>query len=268
MTDATSFRERFDAAVAGADSLLCVGLDPHPDRTAAADIRDACLRVIDRTAPYAAVYKPNSAFFERAGAAGFAALADVIAHAPPGRLMLLDAKRGDMASTARSYAQAAFEALGADALTVSPYLGADSIAPFVADPTRGAFLLCHTSNPGATDLQELDVGGEPLFLRVARVAAGWSEHANVGLVVGATFPDALARVRAAAPDLPILVPGVGAQGGSLEDSVAAGLDGTGGGLIVSSSRSIFYHDDPAAAARAMRDALARARDARVGARVP
>jgi orotidine 5'-phosphate decarboxylase subfamily 2 len=254
----TGFNARLDRAIAATGSLLCVGLDPHPGRFEGS-VLDFCRRVIDATAGAAVSFKPNSAFFEAAGTDGLAALAAVIAHVPDDRLVILDAKRGDIGSTAEAYARAAFDVLGADALTVSPYLGGDAVAPFLARPDRGAFVLCHTSNPGARDFQSLETGGRPLYLAVAHAAATWNGAGNVGLVVGATYPDALAAVRDLAPELPFLVPGIGAQGGDLAAALAAGLDARGRGMVINSSREIIFAADPAEAARAVRDAINDAR---------
>lgn len=256
-----TFRERLKQSVEGAGSLLCVGLDPYPDRTPHDQVFDACRRVIDATARYAAAFKPNSAFFEAAGTDGLDILARVIAHVPAGRLVVLDAKRGDIDNSARAYARSAFEILKVDAVTVNAYLGSDSMAPWLADPARGAFVVCHTSNPGARDLQERDVDGEPLYIAVARASVGWSAGGNVGLVVGATFPEEMLAVRRVAPDLPFLVPGFGAQGGDPAAALAAGLDASGGGILASSSRGVFYADDPGRAARELSEELLRARDA-------
>jgi orotidine 5'-phosphate decarboxylase subfamily 2 len=253
------FTERLDQAMVRADSLLCVGLDPHPDRTTGS-VLDACRRVIDLTADYAAAFKPNSAFFEASGQNGLADLAAVISHVPDGTMVVLDAKRGDISSTGKAYARAAFEILGADAVTVNPYLGDDAIAPFLEDPTRGAFVLCHTSNPGAASFQQQLVKGWPLYMEVAGRATTWNDNCNVGLVVGATYPDALATVRRITPTLPLLVPGIGAQGGDLKAALAAGLSKTGRGMLVAASRSIFYAEDPGAAARALRDGINEARN--------
>ncbi len=253
-----SFSQRLATATKDAESMLCVGLDPHPG-SVTGSIVDHCKRIIDATAEYAAAFKPNSAFFEALGTGGWADLKSVIDHVPGNRIVLLDAKRGDMRSTAVAYAKAVFEVQGADAVTVNPYLGLEALEPFTADPARGAFVLCHTSNPGAAEFQTLEIDGEPLYIRVARACHAWDKHGNVGLVVGATYPDALAAVREVAPFLPILAPGVGAQGGDPTAAVAAGLDAAGGGLLVSSSRSIFLADDPGAAARSMRDTLEAAR---------
>lgn len=251
------FAARLAAAFAASGSAVCVGLDPRPERLRE-PVLDACRRLIDATAPYAAAFKPNSAFFEALGLDGLRVLAEVIRHVPGDRLVLLDAKRGDIGATSEAYARAAFGVLDADAVTVSPYLGRDGVAPFLADPERGAFVLCHTSNPGAADFQHRQADGRPLYLAVAEACAAWNDAGNVGLVVGATYPGEMAAVRAAAPDLPFLVPGIGAQGGDLEGAVRAGLDARGGGLLVSSSREIAEAPDPAAAARALRDAVAAA----------
>lgn len=251
------FAARLAAVARATGSAVCVGLDPRPDRLRE-PVLDACRRLIDATAPYAAAFKPNSAFFEALGPDGLRVLAEVVRHVPDDRMVVLDAKRGDIGATSEAYARAAFGVFGADALTVSPYLGRDGIAPFLADPQRGVFVLCHTSNPGAADFQHLSVDGRPLYLIVAEACAAWNTAGNVGLVVGATFPAEMAAVRAAAPELPFLVPGIGAQGGDLEGAVRAGLDARGGGLLVSSSREIAEAPDPAAAARALRDAIAAA----------
>ena len=258
-----NFFARLEARARERGTLLCVGLDPHPEDlpTLSAQAAQAfCLRLIEATAPYALAFKPNAAFFEIYGAAGWEALRQVIAAAQAtGAPIILDAKRGDIASTARAYAQAAFHGLGADALTVNPYLGRDAVAPFVEDPTRGVFLLCKTSNPGSADLQDVTVaeeGGQPLFLRVARLAQRWNEHGNVGLVVGATHPAALRQVREAAPDLWFLAPGVGAQGGDLVQALEAGLRADGSGLLIAVSRGISRAADPAAAAQRLAAATA------------
>jgi orotidine 5'-phosphate decarboxylase subfamily 2 len=248
------FALRLDSAIQRLGSLLCIGLDPHPGRTPA-PVADFCRRIIDATVDAAVAFKPNSAFFEALGPDGLVALRRVIDHVPPDRLVILDAKRGDIGSTAEAYARAAFQVQGADAVTVNPYLGGDAVAPFLADASRGAFVLCHTSNPGAADFQTLSVGGRPFYLEVARQAVTWNERRNVGLVVGATYPRALAAVREIAPELPFLVPGVGAQGGDLAAAVTAGLDSRRRGLLVSSSRSVFYAAGPRAAASQLRDAI-------------
>lgn len=250
---------------AQADTLLCVGLDPDPARFApqlrgrAAAISDFCCAVVDATAPYACAFKPQIAYFasQRAEAQLEAVLAHIRARHPQ-IPVILDAKRGDIGSTAEHYAREAFERYGADAVTLSPYMGHDTIAPFLAYEGRAAFLLCRTSNPGGDDLQMLDVGGERLYERVARLAAtDWNRGGapgRLGLVVGATYPQELARVRALAPELPLLVPGIGAQGGDIAATLQAGRTAAGAGLIINSSRAILYAsqgDDYAAAAAAV-----------------
>jgi uridine monophosphate synthetase len=261
-----TFFSLLEERVKASSSLLCVGLDPHAEdigAPTAAAARDFCLRLVRSTAPYAAAFKPNAAFFEAFGAEGWMALKDVIEaiHAESRSLgshipVILDAKRGDIASTARAYARSAFDLLGADCITLSPYLGRDSIEPFIQDPERGAFLLCRTSNAGSADLQDLPVldeagGSVPLHIQVARLAQTWNKQDNLGLVAGATFPSALAQIRLAAPDLWFLVPGVGAQGGDLESALRAGLRKDGMGMLVNVSRALSRSSDPAQAAAEM-----------------
>ncbi len=272
-----SFFTFLERRVDDCSSLLCVGLDPHgaelPEQSAGA-ARDFCLRIIKATARYAAAFKPNAGFFEAFGAEGWTALKQVIdaihdesqragSHIP----VILDAKRGDIASTAEAYARSAFESLGADCITLSPYLGQDSVEPFIRNPEKGAFLLCKTSNPGAGDLQDLlvkqerkgsaDSGSPSLFLYeyVARLAQSWNTKGNVGLVVGATYPETLERVRAIAPGLWFLVPGVGAQGGDLEAALNAGLRQDGKGVLLNVSRAISRSVDPGEAAHELRDQM-------------
>jgi uridine monophosphate synthetase len=257
-------------------SLLCVGLDPHPADLPAASAdaaRAFCLNLVRKTARYAAAFKPNAAFFEMYGPQGWSALKDVIAAVQEesnrcGSMIpvILDAKRGDIASTAEAYAASAFESLGAHAITLSPYLGRDSIEPFLKYPEKGVFLLCKTSNPGAADLQDLPVqadGGAfiPLHEHVARLAQQWNDGNNIGLVVGATQPDALQRVRKAAPDLWFLVPGVGAQGGDLATALRLGARADGKGLLINVSRAIARAEDPEAAAAQLRDEIVNLRHA-------
>lgn len=235
------------------NSLLCVGLDPRsPDANAA---REFCIRLIDATAEYALAFKPNSAFFEQFGADGFAALREVIAHVPSDIPVILDVKRGDIADTSEAYARAAFDTLGAHALTVNPYLGRDALAPFLARPERGVFVLCKTSNPGADEFQSLRVQNAALYEIVAEHAQAWNVNRNISLVVGATDPAALARVRTIAPDLWFLVLGVGAQGADLPAALDAGLRADGLGILISVSRSIADVADPRAAARELRDQI-------------
>lgn len=258
-----SFFARLEQRVQQADSLLCIGLDPHPADLPAPTVtaaRDFCLRLIDATAGVAAAFKPNSAFFEALGPRGSELLQEVIAYVPQDIPVILDAKRGDIASTAQAYAQAVFQAYGADAVTLSPYLGYDSLEPFLLDPEHGVFLLCKTSNPGSADLQDLRVemtgtGGQgtlTLYEWVARQAQGWNTKHNLGLVVGATHIEALRRVRREAPDLWILAPGVGAQGGDLAAALQSGLRSDGLGLLVPVSRAISRATNPRQAAEDLR----------------
>jgi orotidine-5'-phosphate decarboxylase len=205
--------------------------------------------IVDATADLVCAYKPNSAFYEQYGPAGLRALATTITYIQqrhPDIPVLLDAKRGDIGSTSEAYARALFDVYGADAVTLHPYLGRDSLEPFLSRANRGVFILCRTSNPGAGELQDLrlrdtDGAEQPLYLAVARlVAERWNANRNCGLVVGATYPEELRAVRAAVGDLPILVPGIGTQGGDLDATVRAGLDSARQGLILSASRSVLY----------------------------
>ncbi len=250
-----SFFQQLEERARETDSLLCIGLDPHtrdlPEATAAA-ARDYCFHLIEKTHKLAIAYKPNAAFFEVFGAEGWTALADVCAAVPDGIPVVLDAKRGDIASTAEAYAISAFQKLKAQAITLNPYLGFDSIQSFIQDPSRGVFLLCKTSNPGSADLQDLVLSGDEypltIYEKIARLAAAWNTGLNVGLVVGATHPQSLKRVRQAAPDLWFLAPGVGAQGGDLREALKAGLRSDGLGMLIPISRGIARADDPHAAA--------------------
>ncbi len=258
MQTPVGFFTRLDQRARETGSLLCIGLDPHPGDLAtptAAGARDFCLRLIEATQEVALAYKPNAAFFEAFGAEGWQALQDVIAAIPEGIPVILDAKRGDIASTAEAYARSAFETLGAQAITLNPYLGYDSIEPFIKAPEHGVFLLCKTSNQGAGDLQDLRLIGtrqaRHLYEQVAVLAQKWNDRQNVGVVVGATHPQALAGVRKLAPDLWILAPGVGAQGGDLHAALTAGLRADGLGLLIPVSRAISRAADPRAAAQAL-----------------
>jgi len=248
------FYRRLEEAARRNESLVCVGLDSQPEKLAAGDdLFRFNQRIVDATRDLVCVYKPNSAFYESAGLVGLEALRRSIEyiHQTANVPVILDAKRGDIGSTAAAYARAAFDVWGADAVTVNPYLGGDSVQPFTAYSDRGVFVLCHTSNPGATDLQTLPCPSRPLYEVVAEKAAEW----GTGLVVGATYPEALARVRALAPQAWILLPGVGAQGGDLEAALAAGLRPDGLGLVVNSSRGIIYAADPRKEAMALRQQI-------------
>ncbi|MFN8484100.1 MAG: orotidine-5'-phosphate decarboxylase [Anaerolineae bacterium] len=254
------FRARLEAATARANSLICLGLDPELPPGADADaIVAANTSLIEATAGLVSAYKLNLAFYVALGSAGVAAMEATLRRLPEESIRILDAKWGDIGNTSAAYVRAAFEQWGFDAVTANPYLGPDALAPFLADPARGVFILDRTSNPGAAAVQEVRVSGEPLYLRLAREIPTWSAYGNVGLVVGATAPAALREVRAAAPDVPILAPGVGAQGGDLAATLAAGLDGRGGGLLIPVSRGIAQAADPRAAATALRAAVNTAR---------
>ena len=264
------------------DSLVCVGLDPEPARLPAALRGDPdaifafCRAIVDATAQSVCCFKPQIAHF--AAQRAEEALERLIAHIHarhPGIPVILDAKRGDIGSTAQHYATEAFDRFGADAVTLNPYLGRDSAQPLLDRADKGAIVLCHTSNAGAADLQDLVVRGSdgaelPLYQHVAQIVArDWNEHGNCALVVGATYPRQLAEVRALIGDMPILVPGIGAQGGDIDAAVRSGATADGAGLMISSSRAILYAgsgDDFAEragdAARELRDAINRARAAR------
>ena len=250
-----AFVERLDAAIERSGSLLCVGLDPDGFEDAAAAER-FCLETMEAALPYACAVKPNLAFFEQLGSAGYAVLERLRGHLPAERLLILDGKRGDIGSTAQAYARALFDVLGADAITVNPLMGEDAVAPFLQRRSRGVFIVARSSNPGAADLLEQRLfDGSELYERIVELGLGWDPGGAVGFVVGATAVDAVAAVRAAAPEAPLLLPGVGAQGGSLEEAVRAGVDARGGRLLVAVSRGIAQAPEgpgPAAAALAAR----------------
>lgn len=264
-----TFLERLDAAWRAHDSMLCVGLDPDPERLPEGLTRDRegvarfLCEVIDATADLVCAYKPQIAHFAALGAE--AELEAVIAHArrrAPHALLILDAKRGDIGSTAAMYAREAFVRYDADAVTVNPYLGTDGVTPFLDHAERGTVILCRTSNPSSEELQNVAGDATPLFERVLALATGpWNRHGNVMLVAGATHPEELGRIRELAPDVPLLVPGLGAQGGDPARIVGAGLDARGRGLVVSSSRAILYADGGADFADAARAEARRSRDA-------
>jgi len=274
-----SFNEALKARWSRANTLVCVGLDPEPAKFPARFVDDSdavfnfCRDIADATADYACAFKPQIAHFAALGAED--ALQRLIAHlhaAHPAIPVILDSKRGDIGSTAQHYASEAFDRYAADAVTVNPYLGRDSVQPFLDRADRGVVILCHTSNPGASDLQDLVVDSEgtrrPLYQHVAHlIARDWNSNGNCALVVGATWPEQLREVRAIVGDaMPILVPGVGAQGGDVEAVISNAKSADGTGLMVSSSRAILYAssgDDyaeaAAHAARALRGAINRFR---------
>ncbi len=239
-----SFREKLAHAAEVNRTLLCVGLDPDPARVPPEETAAFLISIVSATSDLVCAYKPNLAFYEQLGETGYAALRAVLASIPKDIPVIADAKRGDVAHTAEAYARAIFDELGFDAATVNPYLGGDSVEPFVSRADRGVFIVCRTSNPGARDLQDLRVeqGAEtrPLYQAVAELAKGWNRHGNVGLVVGATYPDEMRELRSMCPEMPFLVPGVGAQQGELERSLQAGLDARGAGMVISPARSVLY----------------------------
>ncbi|HLO13673.1 MAG TPA: orotidine-5'-phosphate decarboxylase [Anaerolineales bacterium] len=266
-----SFFTFLEKRVDDCSSLLCIGLDPHVNDLAtptAESARDFCLNLVKQTARYSAAFKPNAAFFEVFGPDGWTALKDVIdaIHEESNRMgsmipVILDAKRGDIASTAEAYAKSAFENLGVDCITLNPYLGKDSIEPFIQNSEKGVFLLCKTSNAGSMDLQNLlvlPVGSDnpmPMYNYVAQLAQQWNEKNNIGIVVGATHPQIMSNIRASVPDMWFLAPGIGAQGGELELALKSGLRKDGKGLLINVSRSIARAAKPSLAAAEMRDQI-------------
>ncbi len=267
-----TFSEKLDRAWTGSNSLLMVGLDPDVRRFPAEfdgqpdAILRFCTAVVDATAPYACGFKPQIAYFAAQRAEEqLEALCAHIRDKHPHLPIVLDSKRGDIGATAENYAREAFERYQADAVTVSPYMGFDSVEPYLAWHDRGVIVLCRTSNPGGSDLQFLRTeNGDPLYLRVADMVAGkWNTHGQCALVVGATFPEELSAVRQrVGDDVPLLVPGVGAQGGDIPATVRAGRNSAGTGMMINSSRAILYagggeqwRDACARVARETRDAI-------------
>ena len=252
-----AFHDHLRRAWDRSGSMLCVGLDPDMARipeVVHGSVFDFCRAIVDATADLVCAFKPQIAYFAAVGAeADLERLCVYIRDCYPDDLLVLDAKRGDIGSTAEQYAREAFDRYGAHVVTVNPYLGGDSIEPFLRHPGGGVFVLCRTSNPGSGDFQSLVVDGRPLYQHVAeRVAHKWQQIGDCGLVVGATYPAELAAVRAIVGDLPLLVPGVGAQGGDVSATVGAGCDAQGFGMVINSSRAVLYAssgDDFAEAAR-------------------
>ncbi len=265
------FFERLRALAIVRHGALCVGLDPMPDQIPShlgsgvdAAVR-FCSDIVDATLEIACCYKPNAAYFEAYGPGGWEALAAVIAHIPAEVPVVIDAKRGDIGSTAERYAHSLVDLLGASAVTVNPYMGIDSVEPFLRRAACGVYVLGRTSNPSSSEFQDLVIEGRPLHLLVAETAARWSVDGRVGLVVGATFPEQIAAVRKAVPKMPFLIPGVGAQGGDLEASVLAGHNGDAASCLIAVSRTVSYADPgrgfKRAAARSARQLLDRIRKA-------
>ena len=257
-----TFIQKLSQAWTTNNSLLCVGLDPDVKKFPAelanqADaIYEFCKAIVDATADLACSFKPQIAYFAALRAEDqLEAICRYIKQDYPQIPIVLDAKRGDIGATAEQYAREAFERYDADAVTVNPYMGFDSVAPYLEWKDRGAIVLCRTSNAGGSDLQFLDVGGKPLYQHVAHLVADkWNTNGQCALVVGATFPNEIAQVRALIGDMPLLIPGVGAQGGDVESTVKAGRTAQGTGMMINSSRAILYakpqgDEDYAAAAR-------------------
>ena len=256
-----NFLEKLINATRKNNSLLCIGLDPDPKRmpekTGVFEFNKA---IIDATSDLVCAYKPNFAFYEALGNAGLDALKRTVEHIPDDIPVIGDAKRGDIGNTAKAYAEAIFTYFNFDATTVNPYLGFDSIEPFIQYTDKGIFILCRTSNAGAVDFQSLRCEEGTLFEIVARKASQWNIHGNIGLVIGATYPEELKLIRDSHPDMPILIPGVGAQGGDLASAVRYGVDTHGEKAIINSSRQIIYASRGKDFAQAARQVASSLRD--------
>ncbi len=259
-TDRPPFRDRLQSASERNQSLLCVGLDPDPAMLGGRDTATFCMAIVDATLDLACAYKLNLAFFEAQGSQGYASVERIVAYID-GRVPVVgDAKRNDIGNSARFYAKGIFETFGFDAVTVNPFLGRDSLEPFLEYEDRGTLILCRTSNPGGQDIQGLSAAFDgrnmPLYEAVARLSSTWNSRGNVGLVAGATYPAEAQTIRAICPDMPFLVPGVGAQGGDLDAALEATLDSRGGGIFVNVSRGVLYASTGADYAEAARAAAA------------
>jgi len=251
-----NFLDKLQAVSRQQNSLLCVGLDPEqerlPSRLQSMPVAKAvtyfCQAIIEATSPYVCAFKPNLAFFEVLGPEGMYVFQNILRAVPEHIPIIVDAKRGDLGNTARNYAATILDVYGCDAVTVNPYLGYDSVAPFLAYEEKAIFFLCRTSNPSACDFQDLLVCEEKgqkrlLYEEIAQRVQLWNRIGNCGLVVGATYPQELNNIRSICPEMPILIPGVGAQGGNLQASVIAGVDASGERAIISVSRAILYAGD-------------------------
>jgi orotidine-5'-phosphate decarboxylase len=246
-------------------SLLCIGLDPDPElMPSRIKVFEFNKAIIEATSDLVCAYKLNLAFYEALGDEGLDALKDTIKYIPGNIPIIGDAKRGDIGNTAKAYAKAIFANLGFDATTVNPYLGFDSIEPFIQYTDKGVFILCRTSNAGAVDFQSLrcetEIGSRPLFELVALKASQWNIHGNIGLVVGATYPEELRLIRQAHPDMPLLIPGIGAQGGDIALAVRYGVDAQGERAILNSSRQIIYASREGDFAQSARQVASELRD--------
>jgi len=243
----SGFTERLEQAATAAKSLVCVGLDPDPARMPVSSVAEFNRAIVDATAGLVCAYKPNLAFYEALGLPGLEDLQKTIAHirdTAPGVIIIGDAKRGDIGPSAQAYAKAMFQVWGFDAITINAWGGQDTVTPFIEDESKGVFVWCRGSNPGSADFQDAQIatddGPMPLYRSMALSCREWDTKGNLGLVVGATVPEQLGEVRAACPDMPLLIPGVGAQGGDLEAAVRQGADSRGRAALINSSRGIIY----------------------------
>ena len=241
------FTDLLDHAAATTKSLVCVGLDPDPAKMPVSDVYEFNRSIVDATAEYVCAFKPNLAFYEAMGLPGLRDLEKTIEHirsAAPTAIILGDAKRGDIGPSAQSYAKAMFQVWGFDALTINAWGGEDTVTPFIEDKSKGVFVWCRGSNPGSADFQDLlittDNGSMPLYRNIALSCQKWNTNGNLGLVAGATVPEQLAEIRTACPTMPLLIPGVGVQGGDLEAAVKQGTDSRGRAALINSSRGVIY----------------------------
>lgn len=263
----TTFLERLDNACETNRSLVCVGLDPEPSRLPVDDVLDFNRAIVEATADLAAAYKPNLSFYEALGIPGLQALEgtiQAIRETAPHSLIIGDAKRGDIGPSGQAYARAMFQVWGFDSVTVNAWGGADTMEPFIEDADRGIFIWCRGSNPGSATLQDMEVktarGAAPVYEHLARTSLQWNAKGNVGLVVGATAPEQLETVRGICPDAPLLIPGVGSQGGDLENAVRCGVNAGGRRAVINSSRGIIYASAGADFTQAARHAASTLRD--------
>jgi len=260
-----SFIEKLQSSTRKNNSLVCVGLDPNlksmPENIGVFEFNKA---IIDATADLVCAYKPNVAFYEALGDEGMEALKKTVEYVPSGIPVIADAKRADIGNTSKAYAQAVFDILGADAVTVNPYLGFDAVEPFIQYKDKGVIILCRTSNAGAADFQSLlcdaPSGKKPLYEIVAEKAEAWNTYGNICLVVGATYPDELKNIRRQHPEMPILIPGIGAQGGDIETTVKNGVSPAGDKAVINSARQIIYASKGSDFAEAARAAALSLRD--------
>jgi orotidine-5'-phosphate decarboxylase len=262
--------EKLERRIQAVNSLLCVGLDPDFERLPQryrghVDPQERFGKwIVDETAQYAAAVKLNAAFYEARGAEGFAEMERTVEYVReryPDLVTICDAKRADIGNTNKGYVEAIFDRMGFDAVTLHAYLGREALEPFLSRRDKMCIVVCRTSNAGAGEFQDLLVDGKPLWLAVAeRVSSAWDMDGNCALVVGATYPEEMRRIREAAPHTTMLVPGIGAQGGDVQAVARAGLDAQGAGILLSASRSILFGEDPGAAARVLRDEINSARE--------